>query len=192
MAKLDLVLNGKPFEISKTGLARRCNFLDLNEDIWEQSRYEFRSAVSSNLFRIFLQASGTNTEIIVTPANAASLSLLAAEFGKPDLSTETTNNFAILGSESISALGERLFNLELEIRSLRENGSDLTSGPSSGDRSRSSPSDRLPILHVIPRFDEHILIHERQLEALSSRLSEHAESVNETGSAFLDLKSDLC
>jgi hypothetical protein len=44
---------------------------------------------------------------------------------------------------------------------------------------------------VIPHFDEHISIHERQLEALSSRVSEHTEFVNETGSAFLDLKSEL-
>jgi hypothetical protein len=97
----------------------------------------------------------------------------------------------MIGPESISALGERLFNLELEIRSLRENDSDFPSCPSSGDRSRSSPYDRLPILSVIPHFDEHISTHERQLEALSSRLSEHTEFVNETGSAFLDLKSEL-
>jgi hypothetical protein len=134
VAKLEL--NGTTFEIAKMILARTCDFLDLNEDLWRQSSYSVRSAVSEGVFRGFLEALEMNTKITVTATNAASLSQLPTEFSLPELSTATADKFMVLDPESISALGERLFNLEHEFSLLRANCDDMLSGHPSGGKLR--------------------------------------------------------
>jgi hypothetical protein len=87
MSKLviDLLFQGKIYPVP-----RRCVFelITHSRDLLEAKSYKIRSSVPVSVFEMFVDSLRTQMKPTVTPENAASLSLLAQEFLRPDLASE--------------------------------------------------------------------------------------------------------
>jgi hypothetical protein len=144
---------------------------DYQPGLWSASSYFVRSPVSLAVFREFVAGLEPHGDIQPTHENAASFSLLAKEFGIRSF----LGAFHESQPESISALTERLFNLETRIASFSEPNQK---------RYFRSLGEQFLILekHVetfLPRprwveveFDDHLATNERELCLVASRAAD--------------------
>jgi hypothetical protein len=88
MEKLELVLQGARFSISKRSLIMTCKLLDDHPELFAAREYQVQSPVDLNVFQAFLKSFEPNRKLIVTSDNVESVLLLANKFLKVDLVSE--------------------------------------------------------------------------------------------------------
>jgi hypothetical protein len=137
-AAADLVFREAQFRIPKKLLASTCGLFDGQPNCGVLPPILFNRPSLSRSFVCLL----AGWDLQPTHETAASFSLLVDEFGIAHLANASSMRFSEIPLELISALGQRLFNLETQIVSL--------SGPNQKRR--------------FPSLEEHFVIHKRHVE----------------------------
>jgi hypothetical protein len=139
----ELFFHGASFPVPKRSLF---DFFDQHPELMTATRYEVSSRVALPVFQLFVKALEAETKISVTEENVASLSLLAKEFCLEDLGTECADLISTLRPDSIVVLADRISRLEQQVASQEP--------------------------RFIRELKDSILLHERQLEFIISRISD--------------------
>jgi uncharacterized coiled-coil protein SlyX len=121
------------------------NLFDHQRGLFDATSYEVQSSVPLGIFEVFVDSLKTGTKVSVTKENAGAISVLAKEFWLEDLLSECSALQMASLPEIVSALSERISQLE--------------------DQISSQP------LALIAELKESLANHERQLESLDCRVS---------------------
>jgi hypothetical protein len=146
MAMLGLVFDGKPFPIPKRSLF---DLLEHRPELFQATTYAVQSSVPPAIFETFVDSLKRQTKVSVTKGNAASLSLLAAEFFLPELAAECAT-FSV-PADHLASLSDRVCRLELQVSTF------------------SNPPGKL---------EEEIECHEQALESLRQEIERQGESID--------------
>jgi hypothetical protein len=161
MAKsFELDFRGTKFAIPKQSLF---NFFDQNPKLMTSKSYKVQSSVPLQTFQVFVKALETGSKFSVTKENAASISLLAKEFWFEELLSECSALMSSSVPELITALSERIVNLESKISSYRSTNSKLSDRVTKLENQTSSRHSSM-----IPEVNESIARLEQQQELIFS------------------------
>jgi hypothetical protein len=140
MTKLfNLDFHEERFTVPKLSLF---NLFEHQRDLFDATSYNVQSSVSVEIFKVFVNALKTGTNVPVTKENSGPISLLAKEFWLEDLLAECSALQVDSAVELIAALSERSTQVEHQL------------------------SSQVPA--IVPELKESITNHERQLESLLS------------------------
>jgi hypothetical protein len=157
--KLNLDFHGRKFPVPKG------NLIDLFEhhtELVAKASYEVQSSVPVEIFEIFVKALETGAKVSITKENADAIAVLAKEFWLEDLLSECSVFQTTCAPELITALSERIYNLEHQLSS--------------------------PPVRILAELKESIANHERQLESLDCRISALETNLR---TDLKELKSDV-
>jgi hypothetical protein len=108
ISRFALSFQGEAFLVPKQSLF---GFFETHPELIVSHSYDVQSSVSSDIFREFVSSLDTDSELTVTPENAAALGLLASEFSFDDLAAEC----AKLAQDPVAAIEDRLAKLEARV-----------------------------------------------------------------------------
>jgi hypothetical protein len=115
----ELSLRGARFPIDRHAISSQTRFFNAHPELATSPSYVVQSPVSLDLLKDFVSALEHKDKFTVTDRSAASLALLANEFTIPALQGECSRYAKSLGPGSISAIEERLFNMECRYSTLK-------------------------------------------------------------------------
>jgi hypothetical protein len=138
MTKLfNLDFHGERFTVPKLSL---CHLFERQRGPFDATSYNVQSSVSVEIFKVFVNALKTGTNVPVPRENSGHISLLATEFWLEDLAAECSALQLDSASQLITALSERITQVEHQL------------------------SSQVPT--IVPELKESITNYERQLESL--------------------------